>query len=103
MSANGKRWDLIVSSKIEGSDKQRYTRVGIVFMNEEKGSLAIKLDPGVAIVSTPGVYINGFLPREPGTYAPPAAPAGGGYQQRPPAGGGYQQRAPQGNDDNIPF
>lgn len=86
--AYDKRWDVTVSSAIEGGDgKHRHTRVGVCFLND-KGNLSIKIDPGVSISSAPGVYINGFLPREQPA-APGAAP--GGYQQPPQAGSGYQQ------------
>lgn len=97
--AFSKRWDLTVSSQIEGTEKHRHIKVGAVFLNE-KGNLSIKLDPGVALVSGPGIFFNGFPPRE---YQPGQ---GQGYQQP-------QQRAPQQQrqeyaqpgqgGDNVPF
>lgn len=110
--AYDKRWDITVSSEIEGGGgKHRHARVGVAFLNE-KGNLSIKLDPGVAIVGQPGVYINGFIPRPQdgqGYQGGQAGQAGqgGGYPQRggyspPPARGGQHQATGQG-EDKIPF
>jgi len=99
MSSTSKRWELTLSSKIEGSDKMRYSRVGIIFLDEVKGNLSIKIDQGIALIQTPGVYINGFLPKP---YEGPAR----GYQEpeQPAPSRGYPDRRPPGTGgDNVPF
>jgi hypothetical protein len=57
-----KRWDLVVSSK-DKNDKTRYTKVGVVFENKDKGSLSIVIDKGVSLSSVEGAYINGYEPK----------------------------------------
>lgn len=75
---------------VKHKDSKYGTRVGAVW--ESKYGYSMKLDPGVAIVGGPDVYINLNEPRERGE-------RGGS------GGGGYQGGASQFDDDtsDIPF
>lgn len=58
--ADGRRWDLVVSSK-DKNDKTRYTKVGVIFEGEK--GLSVLIDKGVSVSCADGVYINGYVPK----------------------------------------
>jgi hypothetical protein len=56
-----KRYDAVLSSK-DKNDKTRYTKVGVMFVNDE-GKMSLRFDPGVSVSTPDGVWLNLFEPK----------------------------------------
>ena len=55
------RYDAVLSHK-DKNDKTRYTKVGVMFVND-KGQMSMKVDPGVSIATPEGVWLNFYEPK----------------------------------------